>query len=248
MSEQPREFTISLLPCNSINQTLDFYKSLGFEVTYQQKKPNVYADIKLRDLELHFFVIKEHKPQNNYSTCYLVVIDVDSMYQSFRSGVKNLLGKIPLKGVPRINPLKDMPFDGVRQFIVVDPSGNYIRIGQPIQKVDSLVYTENNKNEIPATSGSALEKAFEFSSRLADAKGDFGAAAKVLDKAMASEKRPDPNHLFRVLILRAHIAIRMEEYDLANQTILNVDKLILEVDRKTLKEEFRLLKEIRTML
>ncbi len=37
-----------------------------------------------------------------------------------------------LRGIPRINALKDMSY-GVRQFVVVDPGGNYIRIGQPIE-------------------------------------------------------------------------------------------------------------------
>ena len=34
---------------------------------------------------------------------------------------------------------------GVRQFVVVDPTGNYIRIGQPIEKADSLIFKENRK-------------------------------------------------------------------------------------------------------
>ena len=47
-------------------------------------------------------------------------------------GLRAALGRVPSRGVPRIGALRDMSY-GVRQFIVVDPGGNYIRIGQPIE-------------------------------------------------------------------------------------------------------------------
>jgi hypothetical protein len=241
-----REYTIPLLPCNSINTTIAFYQALGFRVTYQQQKPNVYAALKLRDIELHFFVIKTLKPESNFSTCYIIVHEIDTMYESFTTGLRNMWGKLPVKGIPRINPLKNMPFYGVRQFIVVDPTGNYIRIGQPIDKTDSLVYTENNYKE--RHSGTKLEKALETAFRLADAKGDFVAGAKVLDLALKAEVDGDPIHILQALILRADIAVRMEDLAMAKKTIMQVDGLMGKFDPNYIEEERRLLQELKSLL
>jgi hypothetical protein len=46
---------IPLLPCRSIDDQIDFYESLGFEVTYRQTAPNVYAAVQRGAIELHFF-------------------------------------------------------------------------------------------------------------------------------------------------------------------------------------------------
>jgi protein-arginine kinase activator protein McsA len=237
------EVTIPILPCNSIDKTLEFYQALGFTVTYQQKKPNTYAVIKLRGIELHFFVLKELKPENNYSTCYVVVHDIDKLYGSFVSGLKNHLGKHPVKGLPRINPLKDMPSYGVRQFIVIDPAGNYIRIGQPIKKTDDPNFRENNPGNKTAAV-SALAKAYDLGSRLADGKGDPAAAAKVLDKALEASENPDHIDLLRVLILRLDMAIRLEDYAKASQLREEINQLIFQVDPDGIAEELRLLKEL----
>jgi hypothetical protein len=249
MNNPIREYTIPLLPCNSIQATLAFYQALGFEVSYQQQKPNVYAAIKLRDIELHFFVIKALKPASNFSSCYIVAQDVDTMYESFTTGIRNVWGKLPVKGIPRINPLKDMPFYGVRQFIVVDPTGNYIRVGQPIAKTDSLVYRENNLNK--KHQGTKLEKSLEIASRLADAKGDFPAAAKALDLALKAEKAEndaDSIHMVRALILRADVAVRMEDVAMAKKTIRQVEGLMEKIDSSGVEEETRLLQELKSLV
>ena len=52
------EITIPALPCGSINETLKFYVALGFEITYQQSRPNTYGCVKYEDIDLHFFTMK----------------------------------------------------------------------------------------------------------------------------------------------------------------------------------------------
>ena len=37
------ERMIPILPCRSIDDQIAFYESIGFEVTFRQKVPNVYA-------------------------------------------------------------------------------------------------------------------------------------------------------------------------------------------------------------
>lgn len=235
-------FAIPLLPCTSINETETFYKALGAIVTYKQKAPNNYIGFKLNDIEIHFFAIKQLKPVENYSTCYLVVTAIDPLYETCRVGLKSLYNKIPLKGMPRINPLKDIPSYGVRQFIIVDPSGNHIRIGQPITKTDSLVFTENNKAQVKST---PLAKAYELGSRLADSRGDFKTAAQTLDKALTIADANDSLNLLKVLILRADIAQRMGDTARFNELVNAAEKLLVGFSLTEVMEERRLLAELK---
>ncbi|TDB78294.1 VOC family protein [Micromonospora sp. KC723] len=232
------ETMIPILPAKSINDTLDFYRALGFEVTYQQQRPNTYASVRRGGIELHFFVLKDLQPANNWGTCYVTTTDADGLYDAFTAGIRGLLGKVPSRGVPRINPLKDMPFYGVRQFIVVDPAGNYIRIGQPI--------TEQSADASPR---SRLERALETGSRLADAKGDFSTAAKVLDGALAADTGAEPALRFRALVLRADIALRLDDPTSAQRFLADAAGLPLTTaDKIRLSDDLRRIAELRTTL
>jgi hypothetical protein len=241
MSKTP--FAIPLLPCISINETETFYKALGAVVTYKQKAPNNYIGFKLNDIEIHFFALKQLTPAQNFSTCYLYVTEIDTFYETCRAGLTLLYNKIPLKGYPRINPLKDIPAYGVRQFIIVDISGNYIRIGQPIEQTDSLVFTENNKAPVK---GTPLAKAYELGSRLADSHGDFETAAKTLDKALAVADANDALNLLKVLILRADVAQRLEDAVRFNELVDAAEKLLLGFSESEVVEERRLLWELKS--
>jgi uncharacterized glyoxalase superfamily protein PhnB len=78
-------------------------------------------------VELHFFTHKELVPSTSSAGCYIRVLDVDGVYHSMsNSGV-------PRKGIPRIDSLEDKPW-GLREFAVVDPDGNLLRIGQIISR------------------------------------------------------------------------------------------------------------------
>ncbi|MCS3797131.1 bleomycin resistance protein [Niastella sp. OAS944] len=236
-------YALPLLPCISINETETFYKALGAIVTYKQKVPNNYIGFSLSGIEVHFFAMKQLKPAENYSTCYLYVTNIDVLYETCRAGLKSLYNKVPLKGVPRINPLKDIPAYGVRQFIIVDCSGNYIRIGQPITKTDSLIFTENNK--APVT-GTPLAKAYELGSRLADSHGDFEMAARTLDKALTNAEESDPLNLLKVLLLRADVAQRLSDTARFTELIKAAEKLLVSFSPAEVEEERRLFAELKS--
>lgn len=242
MSNIKDHYAIPLLPCISINETEAFFKSLGAIVTYKQKVPNNYIGFRLHDIEIHFFAMKQLEPAQNYSTCYLFVTAIDAFYETCRAGLKTLYNKIPLKGFPRINPLKDMPAYGVRQFIIVDINGNYIRIGQPIEKTDSLIFAENNKAPI---TGTPLAKAYELGSRLADSHGDFITAARTLDKALAVADANDRMNLLKVLILRADVAQRLADGDRFGELIIAAEELLVGFAATEVLEERRLVAELK---
>jgi hypothetical protein len=177
------ERTIPILPCRSIDDVLAFYEALGFTVTYRQERPNTYAIVERGRIELQFFVLKALDPSASYSTCYVLTSDVDGLYESFTSGARGALGRVPTRGIPRIGGVRNMSY-GVRQFIVVDPGGNYIRIGQPIEAQPIAT----------AQTAGRLERALVAAVTLADSRSDDAGAAKVLDGAFAddpTDRRPD---------------------------------------------------------
>jgi hypothetical protein len=97
------ERTIPILPCKSIEETLAFYRALGFAVTFQQR-PNPYAVVERAGITLHLFAIKAYDPAQSYSTCYITTTDVDGLYDAFRTRLRAALGRLPTRGLPRIGP------------------------------------------------------------------------------------------------------------------------------------------------
>jgi hypothetical protein len=51
--------------------------------------------------------------------------DAESVYLAFA------LAELPRKGIPRQDVLEDKPW-GIREFAIVDPDGNLLRIGQTL--------------------------------------------------------------------------------------------------------------------
>jgi catechol 2,3-dioxygenase-like lactoylglutathione lyase family enzyme len=115
------DIAIPILPCRSLNDTLDFFRRLGFEGRIHSHGD--YAILARGTVELHFFTHRDLRPAESSAMCYIRVSDVQSVYRAFESA------QLPQKGIPRMAALEDKPW-GMREFAVVDPDGNLIRIGQ----------------------------------------------------------------------------------------------------------------------
>jgi catechol 2,3-dioxygenase-like lactoylglutathione lyase family enzyme len=211
---------IPLLPCRSIDDQIDFYESLGFEVTYRQTAPNVYAAVQRGAIELHFFVLKGYEPADSYSTCYVLVSDVDRLYADFRAGLKRVLGRVPSRGIPRIGALRDMSY-GVRQFLVTDPGGNIIRIGQPLAATDGA-----------ARPTSRLAEALDAANLLMYSRGDPETTARVIDAAMTDEPDAPAVLLVQAWILRAEAAHALDDDALAADLLAKADRTDLGADER----------------
>ncbi|MFF3541591.1 bleomycin resistance protein [Streptomyces platensis] len=199
------EKTIPMLPCRTLQPVLDFYTVLGFEVTFQQKSPNPYAVVERGGIQLHFFGMKRYDPAQSYSTCYIRTDDVEGLHEDLRTGLKAAYGRIPTRGLPRIGPLKDTSH-GVRQFLVTDPGGNCLRIGQP---------TSQEHHHRPAPE-ETFSRALHHASLLADSKDDPAGAAKIIDRVLrTADERPTPVRLLRLLVLRADVAGRLGDDETA---------------------------------
>jgi catechol 2,3-dioxygenase-like lactoylglutathione lyase family enzyme len=126
MSMQPHDLAIPTLPCRSVAATTVFYERLGFEGGAHEFNPE-YAILRRGSVELHFFTHKELVPTESSAGCYIRVLDVDSVYRLFSAS------QLPRTGLPRMDALENKPW-GLREFAVVDPDGNLLRIGQIISK------------------------------------------------------------------------------------------------------------------
>jgi catechol 2,3-dioxygenase-like lactoylglutathione lyase family enzyme len=121
---QQHDIAIPILPSRSLNDTLAFYRQLGFEGRIHSHGD--YAILTRQTVELHFFTHKELRPAESSAGCYLRVSDAENIYQAFAAA------KLPRKGIPRQDALEDKPW-GMREFAIVDPDGNLLRVGQPLR-------------------------------------------------------------------------------------------------------------------
>lgn len=230
------ETTIPILPCRTIQPVLDFYLALGFEVTFQQRSPNPYAAVERGGIQLQFFAMKEYDPAGSYSTCYVGTDDVDGLHRAFRAGLKAAYGRVPVRGLPRLGPVKDTSY-GMRQFLMTDPGGNCVRVGQP---------TSTDVHHRPAPR-EAYSRALHQASLLADSRDDPAGAAKIVDRVLRRDgERPAPVPLLRLLVLRADVAERLGDRETAAAALAEAAAVPLTAEeRETVRDELARLAELR---
>lgn len=224
------EIMIPILPCRSIDDMLTFYRALGFEVTYQQERPNNYGCVQRGDINLHFFTLKDYDPKQSYSTCLVLVPDANELRQAFVEGLRTHYGKLPAAGIPRVTPLRKKQEGGLG-FNVIDPGGNWIRISQ--------IHTANETDEqAEPKKQTRLGKAISTAELLADSKGDYAAAAKLLDKALDNDDPAPAVERVQALVARAALALMMDERERAEVCLTLVRQIDLSEDeRATLASE-----------
>ncbi|MFI0978428.1 bleomycin resistance protein [Streptomyces sp. NPDC021093] len=233
------EKTIPLLPCQTIQPVVDFYTALGFETTYLQKSPYPYAAVQRGDIELQFFTMKAYDPTQSYSGIYVLTDDVDTLFADFRKRLKEAYGKIPARGLPRIGPLKDMSY-GMRQFLMTDPGGNTLRVGQEISE-------DQHMRKAPAET---FARALHHAALFVDSKEDLVGAAKVLDRALAvTDEVPTPAQLVQLLVLRADVAQRTGQPQEAAGLLDRVEAATLTAaEREPVRDELRRAADLRDAL
>ena len=119
------DIAIPILPSRSVENTLTFFQRLGFEGKIWGD-PYFYLILRRGTVELHFFTHQELFPAESHAGCYIRVSDVKRFYRDIAQA------KLPRSGIPRQDILEDKP-RGMREFAIVDPDGNLIRIGQTLE-------------------------------------------------------------------------------------------------------------------
>lgn len=118
-----REGAEPILPSRDLDETRAFYRRLGFTIWFNGGAVNPNYEIVSRgEAVVHFFAEPDLDPFKNDAGCYWRVKDADALYEEFAR-----LG-LPREGIPRLNPPQDEPW-WMREFNLVDPSGNLVRIG-----------------------------------------------------------------------------------------------------------------------
>lgn len=225
---------IPLLPCVSLEQVLPFWETLGYEVTLRQKSPSLYAVIKRGNYELHFYGLKGLDPQNAFSTCVVIVPDVERLHATFAKGLRAELGKVPNAGLPRITRMKP----GQSRFTVVDPAGNSVIFVKRGPEDEAAAEEYKQAGQTP------LQKALSVAARLRDFKNDDAAAAKTLDNALARHPEATPFDRARALAARVELAVVLGDRDKATALYAELQQITLsDAERESLTADLQVAAE-----
>ena len=118
----PDRRAIPTLPARDLDITAEFYERLGFE---QNGRWPEFLSLRDGELELHFFAHAAVDPATTIAGCYLRVPDADAVWDRWASLEINRgrVGAPRLQGPPVVAP------HGLREFALVDPDGNAIKVG-----------------------------------------------------------------------------------------------------------------------
>lgn len=219
--------TVPVFPYVSFDDTLAFYRALGFRVTHDQRKPYVYGAVQLGTVHVHFHGARKADTPHGFSSCLVMVPNVAPVHRRFADGLRAAFGKIPLVGLPRITRLRK----GQTRFTVYDPSGN------------SLAFINHDEPDIDYEAGgqaqSKLGLAIENAAFLRDTFHNDKAAAKVLDTALGKAGgAADLLDLARALAARAELAVALNDPDRARAARDELERLPLAAkDRRRLRAE-----------
>lgn len=173
------ETTVPLMPCSAVEETLEFYQALGFEVTYQQTKPYLYLALRWSGFEVHF-----GKPPQGYDPnredgggCLVMVDTVAPYHAAFTQAMRAAYGKVLATGRPRITRFRP----GQTRFTLIDPSGN------------SLIFIQRDEPAEPEYGGSkklhGLAKALDNARIFREFKNDDRAAFRAVKSALRRHGR-----------------------------------------------------------
>ena len=112
-----------ILPSRDLEATSAFYERLGF--SRSGLWPAQYLIVRRWDIGLHFHW-EELDPWSSIAGCYLYVDDAEALHAEF-TGLD-----LPGEGIPRLHGAPEVTDYGLREFAVVDPDGNLLRIGSQV--------------------------------------------------------------------------------------------------------------------
>ncbi|GIF74791.1 glyoxalase [Asanoa siamensis] len=118
------ETMVPLLPCVAPDETLAFWRALGFEVTWDQRRPYLYLAFAWRSVDIHYGRAAKGVDPAEETTggCLVMVDEVAPYHAAFVGKMRGAYGKVLAKGLPRITRYRP----GASRFTIMDPSGNSV--------------------------------------------------------------------------------------------------------------------------
>jgi catechol 2,3-dioxygenase-like lactoylglutathione lyase family enzyme len=120
------EFAVPIMPPKDLAATLAFYERLGFENAGADPSEWNYLIIRRGDVQLHFYGDPDVDPLTTASSCYVYTDDADAPYDAWAA--------VGVPTDPETGSRLQGPVDTdyrMREFALVDPSGNLVRVGSP---------------------------------------------------------------------------------------------------------------------
>ena len=119
-------------PVKTMAEAITFYENAGFSVDpYDSGFAFVrYAGSSVFDLDLDERV----DPANNGAGCYIITDDADEWH-----------ARLSAAALP-VTPIADQPW-GMREFTLVDPSGNLVRVGHDLDADAAYVPPDDNSSK-----------------------------------------------------------------------------------------------------
>ncbi|MEV2276516.1 glyoxalase [Nocardiopsis sp. NPDC049922] len=168
------ETVVPVLHCVDPEATIAFFRAIGFEVTYDQRRPYLYLALRWSGFDLHFGrPPKGLDPSMEHTGgCLVMVDDVAAYHAAITEGMRRTYGKVLGRGLPRVTRYRP----GASRFTLMDPSGN------------SLIFIQRGEPEEVEYGGSpdlpAFARALDSARILRDSKTDDLAASRQITSAL----------------------------------------------------------------
>ena len=108
------------VPVSDIPRALGFYRGiLGMSVTFTNGDPVGFVILRRDAAELHLTLVRGHRA-GSHNVAHLMVADATALHELLVS-----------KGVRIVKGLRDADY-GLRGFVLADPDGNRIDVGQQL--------------------------------------------------------------------------------------------------------------------
>ena len=106
------------VPVTDIDRSLGFYRDLlGLAVAFTNGVPTGFVILRRDDAELHLTLVRDHRA-GTHNVAHLMVDDATGLYEFLTQ-----------HGARVVKRLRDADY-GLRGFVVCDPDGNRIDVGQ----------------------------------------------------------------------------------------------------------------------
>ncbi|GAB2537818.1 VOC family protein [Nocardia heshunensis] len=164
--------SIPVLWGGDLPETLDFYRTLGYKVTYEMTRPYTYGVVERDGFELHFGPTpKGLSGEEAHVGCLVLLDEVEGLHAEFKTALRARYGRVPDKGAPRITRFRP----GQTRFTVVDPVGN------------SVIYIQRDESDVEYGGSKQLEglaRVLDNARILSEMKNDDKAAIRVLETGL----------------------------------------------------------------